>query len=209
MYKRNLSVVIITVGICLLSLIIFLNIIYNNPKNFLEREIISENDDGRTFEVPSLPEGFGDEYTEWATLQVNPTYSFGLRFTNITIPRGSKIIEAYVKLFSIGSKGHCHVNCTIYCDNTSDALNFSTKGCLERCGRNYTKASVDWNEKLPYLSWVKTPSIKYLVQEVINRADWKAGNALAILFITKHSDDSAVFDNYGGGHPARLYIEWR
>ena len=35
---------------------------------------------------------------------------FGVRFTNVNIPHGVKIKEAYVELFSIGTPGHDHPN---------------------------------------------------------------------------------------------------
>lgn len=200
-----ISIIILVITVAILTMVL---VKFSEESNFIELQVTSENDDGRTFEVPSTG-AYGDEYEAWANLQVNPSYSFGVRFTDVSIPKNATIKEAYVKLFSLGIPKHQHINCTIYCDNVGNAVNFSTMGCLKINGREYTKTSQDWNNNdLPYKDWVKTPSITHLIQEVVNRRDWKTDNAIAVLFISKHTPDSAVFDNYGGGHPARLYIEW-
>jgi hypothetical protein len=172
--------------------------------------VISEQDDGRTFEVPSSPDGFGNEPDDWANLEINPSYSFGIKFNNITIPKGTIITNAYVKLYSIGlSNRNDHVNCTIYGDNVDNADDFYTKGCLDRCGRIYTQKYAIWDVVTPFQQWVITPNLKNILQEIINRPGWEKNNSIALLFITQHTQDAAVFNNFNLGNVAELDIEFR
>lgn len=174
----------------------------------LTLQITSEDDDGRSFEVPSTM-GYGNEPGAWANLQINPSYSFGIRFINVSIPKNAQITKAYVKLYSIGIPGHNQVNCLIYGDNVDNALNLTAMGCLDRSGRIYTNKSVDWDAPAPYHVWVQTPSLASIIQEIIDRPGWEIGNPIALLFVTKNTDDTAVFANYDQGNPAELYIEWK
>ena len=207
--KKNISkyIPLIIVGVALIVLGIVCPIFFSNDSYLLHRRIIDEFDDTRTFET-SNEQGSGNEPDSWANLQVTSSYSFGIRFNNITIPKGSKIINAYVKLFSIGIPGHNHIDCIIYGDSDTNAINFSTKGCLKRSGRNYTESYVIWDAKSPYQKWVKTPILTEIVKEIINKPGWENGKSIVFLFITQHTMNSAVFSNFGRGNPSELYIYW-
>ena len=79
------------------------------------------SDDARTFIAENSPTGYGDEDGAWALLQLSPSYSFGLRFNNVTIPHNAKIQEAYVRLFSVGTPRSSSPNCMIYGDRTNNS----------------------------------------------------------------------------------------
>ena len=204
--KLILSITIITILVVATLSLIFTN---HEKYNIFTAQVIAEYNDGRTFTTLYNEKGYGNENDAWALLQLSPSYSFGVRFINVSIPQGAKIKKAYVELYSIGTPGHRHPNCKIYCDDTDNAVNFSVKGVLDICGRNYTTNYTRWNTTLPYSKWVKTPSIAKQVQEVINRENWTSGNAIAVLFVTEGLRGySAAFHNYAAGNPAKLYIEW-
>ena len=204
--KLILSITIITILVVATLSLIFSN---HEKYNIFTAQVIAEYDDGRTFTTLYNEKGYGNENDAWALLQLSPSYSFGVRFINVSIPQGAKIKKAYVELYSIGTPGHRHPNCKIYCDDTDNAVNFSVKGVLDICGRNYTTNYTRWNTTLPYGKWVKTPSIAKQVQEVINRENWTSGNAIVVLFVTEGLRGySATFHNYAAGNPAKLYIEW-
>ena len=170
-------------------------------------KISSPHDDARTFITNIGDEGYGDEDGGWAMLQLAPSYSFGVRFVNVSVPHGARIKNAYVELYSLGTPGHDHPNCRIYCDDSDDAVNFSVKGVLDRCGRNYTENFTRWNETVPYGKWVRTPSIAAQIQEIVDRENWTSGNAIAVLFVSEGLRGySATFQNYENGYPARLHI---
>lgn len=167
-----------------------------------------ENDDGRTFTVERSDVGYGNEYDGWALLQLSPSYSFGVKFDNISIPKDAIIRSAVIELFSVGTPLHRSVNCIIYGDNASSAVNFSVAGVLNISGRNYTKSFLVWNETIPY-GWVTTPSVVDILQEVRMRENWTAGHSVVFLFVTQGLKQySSTFQNYQTGDPARLLLEW-
>ena len=209
-HRKKKNTVYLLISITILVLICISIYIYFNAiaTSTLTRKVMSEQDDGRTFEVPSSPDGFGNEPEGWANLEINPTYSFGVRFTNISLPRGSRVIDAYVKLFSIGLPNrNDHVSCTIYADNVDTSDDFYTKGCLDRCGRIYTTNSVLWDAITPFTQWIKTPALTDIIQEIIERPGWEQGNSISLLFITRHTNNSAAFNNFELGNSAELVIK--
>ena len=173
-------------------------------------EVSDENDDARTFTAELSTLGYETENGVWQSLQLSPSYSFGVRFINVTIPTNVTLVDAYVELYSTGSPGLDHPNCNIYCDNADDSVNFTLAGALNISGRNYTENFATWNTTVTYGEWVKSPSITSLVQEVISRENWTSGNSITVLFVTnKYSGYAATFQNYERGYPAKLYIKWK
>jgi len=171
-------------------------------------EVADENDDSRTFTVELSPKGYENENGNWP-LQLSPSYSFGVRFTNVSIPKDAKILQAYVEVYSIGTPGHSHPNCKIYCDNSDNASNFSIIGVLDISGRNYTSNYSLWNSTVPYGEWVKSPLLTAQINEVMSRKNWSSGNSIAVLFVTEGIRGySAAFKNYESNFPAKLYIKW-
>lgn len=197
--------------VALFSLVVVLSLVYymvtRSDYVTLVIKVQAPDDDARTFITGVDGEGYGDEDGGWAMLQLAPSYSFGVRFVNVFVPHGARIKDAYVELYSVGTPGHDHPNCRIYCDASDNAVNFSVCGVLDRCGRVYTTNFTRWNETVSYGKWVKTPSIAAQIQEVVNRKNWTSGNAVVVLFISEGIRGySATFQNYENGYPARLHI---
>lgn len=207
--KKNM---IIIYGVIVIVIVILLVISQINISDGPNSEVFFVNDDyddGRSFTVENNEEGYENENGGWALLQLSKSYSFGVRFTNVVIPQGAKIKKAYVELYSIGTPGHNHTNCKIYCDNVDDAADFTNIGVLNISGRTYTSNFETWNETVQYGEWVKTPILTGLIQEVVNRPNWASGNSIAVLFVSEGlTGYSATFQNYENGYPTRLYVEW-
>jgi len=202
---------LLIVGILVIVLAIIIVLSQMDLADNTQSEIFEVNDDyddGRTFTVENNELGYENENGGWAKNQLAKSYSFGVRFTNVSIPHGVKIKNAYVEVYSIGTPGHSTPNCKIYCDDVDDAVNFSV-GVLDISGRKYTSAYSRWNETVPYAEWVKTPKLTALIQEIISRPNWAVGNSIAVLFVSEGlTGYSATFDNYENGYPAKLYVEW-
>ena len=180
------------------------------PPNHDIYYVEDEFDDARTFTVMLNELQSETEHGSWALLQLSPSYSFGVRFNNITISNNSEIVDAYVELYSIGTPGHDHPNCKIYCDNADNAENFTTTGVLNISGRNYTTNYSLWNATVSFDEWVKSPSITESVKEVVSRINWSNGNSIAVLFVSEgYPGYSAAFENYENNYPAKLHILWR
>ena len=207
--RETVAVLILTI-IILASVNFFILFNSGEDNSIISTYFVSNpDDDSRTFIAENTDLGYGNEDGEWALLQLSPSYSFGVRFINISIPKNALIKDAYIELFSVGTPWASSPNCIIYCDKTGDALNFSEYGVLKRCGRNYTDNSISWNETLQYNTWVKTPSLKKITQEIIKRDDWKEGNAIAYLFVTNGLREySATFQNFESGYASKLVIKW-
>jgi len=171
--------------------------------------VSAPDDDARTFLAERSDVGYGNEDGQWALLQLSPSYSFGLRFRNISIPRYAEIKEAYVKLYSIGTPRSNRPNCLIYGDKINNSYNFTTYGVFERCGRNYTQAVVDWNESVAFSVWVETPNLQSIIQEIVTNETWEENNSLSLLFITKGIPGySATFQNVESGYASALLVKW-
>lgn len=214
----NLAIAVLVI-IVLLSVIVLFVVPENNDDKIQDEQKFNENlfyvdngtDDARTFSVDLSDEGFGNEDGYYENLQLSPSYSFGLRFNNISIPKNAIIIDAYVGVYSVGTPGHRSPNCKIYADNVSNAASFNdTIGVLNITGRNYTESSVLWNETVAYDQWVRTPSITSVVQEVIDNNEWAENNSIAILFVTQgYWEYIASFNNFERGFASRLHVEWK
>jgi hypothetical protein len=117
----------------------------------------------------------------------------GLRFRNISIPRGAIIDSAYIVITSHEGKdaediaiitivGHAHGNAPTF---SMDALITS---------RDQTSNRVEWTVNVPWTLWgtYQTPDLKAIVQEIIDRSDWQSGNALALLLKGRNQGASDV-----------------
>jgi hypothetical protein len=208
--KKNIIILIIISIVIISAAIFFIRDFMANANVHHEEYVVNnEHDDARTFTTQNSQTGYGNEDGKWASLQLSPSYSFGVRFTNVSIPRNATIKNAYIQLYSIGTSAHRHPRCKIYCDAVGNAVNFSTIGVLNICGRIYTINYSQWNETLPYGVWVSTPSLVAPLQELISKQNWTQGNALAFLFISDGTPDcAAAFQNYENEKPAKLYVEW-
>jgi len=122
-----------------------------------------------------------------------------VRFPHITIPQGANINSAYVSVISYST---CWLSTydSVACEDVDSALSFSTSmGSYDISNRwaNRTDAFVIWNEdmKLSSIHPDSTPDLKDLLQEVVNRPNWKSGNAVVFIFKNvKDNNDSAMFE---------------
>jgi len=113
----------------------------------------------------------------------------GMRFTNITIPKGSTINVAYIVFTCRAPNSATAVKSRLRGEDIDDAPTFSD--IADYNSRDRTSASVDW-DNLP--AWVvdteyTSPDIKTVIQEIIDRAGWASGNDL-VMFWDDHDDRS-------------------
>ncbi len=108
----------------------------------------------------------------------------GLRFTNINVPKNATIINAYVQ-FTADETNSTTINLNIYGQNIGNAPTF-TSTASNITSRSKTSNTVAWSPA----AWTtigeagvnqRTPNIATIVQTIVNRADWNANNAMAIL----------------------------
>ena len=211
---KNINKIILII-IPIIAIILFFTFFLGSSDNLDEYnisifEVENPNDDARSFTVMFNVDESKTENGAWAILQLSPSYSFGVRFNNVTIPQNATINNVYVELYSIGTPGHLHPNCKIYCDDVNNSIDFSVYGVLNNSGRIYTTNYEYWNSTVSYGKWIKTPSITSCITEVISRSNWTSGNSISILFVSEGIRGYAsAFQNYEKGYPARLYLEWK
>lgn len=126
----------------------------------------------------------------------------GMRFTNVALPPGATITDAYVQFevdeVSTGSpvsllvQGEASLNPPTF---TTTARNVS--------GRPRTSSSVPWNPA----SWPatqvagpdqRTPNIAGVIQEIVSQAGWASGNAVSIIVTGSGQRTAEAFDGSRG-----------
>jgi len=114
----------------------------------------------------------------------------GARFLLVAIPKGSTIQSAFLTV-EPSSNAEDEPNHTFYCEAADDAATFTTDAS-NISGRSRTTRSVLWDSAdlgASGTSRHNTPDLSGIVGEVISRAGWVSGNALA--FIWHGSADAA------------------
>ena len=118
--------------------------------------------------------------TDGSTVQ-----TVGLRFTNVTVPRGATLTNAYVQ-FSVDEVSTGATNLTIAAQDADTAATFTTgTGNISSRPRTAT-AAVAWTPA----SWPtvgargpdqRTPDLAAPLNQVVQRTGWTSGNALALI----------------------------
>jgi len=168
----------------------------------LDRQVGASADDIRVHWTGSA---WGADYT---VVQVYVGYysdawckfGSGMRFTSITIPKGSTITAAYFTIRCDSARSGTTVNTKIHGEDADNPGQFSDYS--DYSGRARTTAVVNWDD-IP--AWTldtdyNSPEIKTIIQEIIDRAGWSSGNAL-VIFWDDHDDRST----HGSGCSRRGY----
>jgi len=109
----------------------------------------------------------------------------GLRFTNILVPPGATITQAYVQFTTDEIK--TEATALKIEAQASDHAPAFTANAFDLSSRSRTTASVNWAPA----AWATanetgtaqaTPDLKNIIQELVNRPGWQNGTALALLF---------------------------
>ncbi|MBX2877596.1 MAG: hypothetical protein KTR30_36090, partial [Saprospiraceae bacterium] len=117
----------------------------------------------------------------------------GLRFRDIMIPKGAVIESAFLRLFSHEGKSAEDVaKITIVGEATDNAQTYTEDALIT--DRPQTSASAlwevaeDWTIYEPY----ETVDLSAIIQEIIGRDGWVAGNALALMLVGENQGPSEV-----------------
>lgn len=119
--------------------------------------------------------------------------SAGLRFRNIYIPQGAKIDSAFLILFSHEGKSADDVaRITIAGEAADNAQTFTEDALIT--ARPRTTATLLWEVAEEWELWesYRTPDLKNIVQEIVNRGGWASGNALALFLLGENQGVSDV-----------------
>jgi hypothetical protein len=132
-------------------------------------------------DIPLGSEGTNDERTG------------GYRFLAVTIPNGASITTATLTRTAYDTYSADPNVCRVYVSGEAadDATVFSTvAGNLNTTARPRSTAYAVWTITTQVADSEYTVDVTTIVQEIVNRAGWASGNALAIL-IDCHEDTNA------------------
>jgi hypothetical protein len=122
----------------------------------------------------------------------------GLRFQNITVPRGAEITRAYITLCADETNSNSS-NFRIDIELNDDSPAFTV---LHNNISNRTLSGnpISW---LPVPSFAsvhadyQTPDLSALVQQIVGRSGWQSGNSL--VFVLEARSGTRVAESYDGG----------
>jgi len=111
-------------------------------------------------------------------LRIGYTYQAGFRFTNVKIPKGAEILEARLQLASPwyheGKPSVVRV-CGDNSGNSAPLTGELRKRSLTSC-INWSIGGV-WRRG----EYQDSADLSYIIQEIINRPDWRSGNSLTLI----------------------------
>ncbi len=134
----------------------------------------------------------------------------GMRFTNVTVPGGATISNAYVQ-FQVDETNTGATSLTIQGQAIDDAPTF-TSASTDISSRGRTTASASWTP----VAWntvgeagpdQRTPDIKSIIQEIVDRPGWTSGNDIVIIF-TGSGERTAESYNGSASAAPLLHIEY-
>ncbi len=117
--------------------------------------------------------------------------SAGLRFQNMTIPRGAIIDSAFLRVCSHeGKTAEDVAKITIHGEASDNAVTYDLNNLIT--DRPKTSASLLWtvDEEWGIWEFYKTPNIGSLVQEIVNRSGWSYGNSMAFILTGENQGPS-------------------
>lgn len=132
------------------------------------------------------------------------------RFLNITIPQGSTITGAYIRLTSRYQGGDA-VSIDIYGNDADDATALITYDSFDEVTK--TTAKVDWDINAAWVEGTQYDSVSLIsiIQEIVNRAGWSSGNALMLMLYNDAASSykqGYAIDYDGGSAKAELHVTW-
>lgn len=106
----------------------------------------------------------------------------GVRFA-LNVPQGATITSAYLKITSNGGWGGGAGSATVYGHDTDDSSAFNAGLENNLSDRPLTSANVAWSTGAAWTNNVvySSPDIKTVLQEIVDRGGWAAGNYLSLL----------------------------
>lgn len=143
----------------------------------------------------------GGSYNETAATQYmgnfgGTSFVHLLRWTNVTVPAGATISSAILDLYSAGTTAGSQAKAKFYGEANDNAPTSSSSN--KPSDRPLTTASATKN--FTNSSWlatgfgIETVDVTSIIQEILARAGWADGNALAIIA----KDNGSSTDNYIG-----------
>ena len=159
----------------------------------------------------------GTMYTTMTDIEVGDSGSLdlwlGLRFTNISVPQGATITNAYVQFQTDDTPANTSSSTISIWGQAADNPTTFTSTAYNITGRTRTAANVtgwsppQWTTANQRGINQQTPDISVIIQEIVNRSGWTSGNSMAILLDGIGEREAESYDGNSAG-AAQLVIEY-
>lgn len=142
---------------------------------------------------------------------VNDDQFIGMRFSNVSIPAGKKIKQAYIQFTVDELKSNDPSNLQIFAEDAANPASYSTVA-FDISGRSYFNDSVSWNPA----SWStvgnassaqRTTDISRLVDSIRINGGWQNGDAMAFMIKGTGTRTAESYDGSAADAP-QLVIEY-
>ncbi|MBN8596026.1 MAG: PKD domain-containing protein [Anaerolineae bacterium] len=133
----------------------------------------------------------------------------GLRFTGVNLPPGAVIADAWLTVYSPFDQW-IGVDIEVAGDLSANSLPFSSSALPGDRPRTSNRVSSGTNRLTP-TGWASYTGLAGIVQEIVNQADWAAGNSLTLVIEGRGSDWARKFFTAYEADPAlapQLMIAW-
>src|SRR4051794_18240627 len=171
-----------------------------------ERRVVVGADDAEEFATGSM-------YLTSSDLELvydGSNQRVGIRFTNVTIPKGATITKAYLQFeaketqseaTSLAIQGQAADNAATF---TSASGNISTRA---RTGSSISWTPPAWTLVGEAGANQRSPDLSPAIQEILNRNNWASGNALALIITGTGHRTAWAYDGKTASAPL-LHIEY-
>jgi len=136
----------------------------------------------------------------------------GLRFNDVEIPKNALITNAYIQ-FTVDEDNSEDTSLIINGHASDNAPEFTTID-FGITTREKTAATVQWDNVHPWSGKgtistdQRTPDLKSIVQEIVNKNNWSIHNAMAFIFTGSGKRVAISFDQNPGKAPL-LHVEFK
>ncbi|KPA15696.1 secreted protein containing Peptidase S9, prolyl oligopeptidase active site region domain protein [Candidatus Magnetomorum sp. HK-1] len=136
----------------------------------------------------------------------------GLRFNDVEIPKNALITNAYIQ-FTVDEDNSEDTSLIIHGHASDNSPIFSTID-FGITTREKTAATVQWDNVPPWSGKgtistdQRTPDLKSIVQEIVNKDNWTIHNAMAFIFTGSGKRVAISFDQNPGKAPL-LHVEFK
>ena len=132
----------------------------------------------------------------------------GLRFANISIPQGAHIDRAWIE-FETDETGSAATSLSFTAENSDNAPAF-TAAAYDISNRFTVNASVPWDAMDPWTTVNEkhqSPDLSTVLQQVINRGGWVAGNAVVFIISGQGTRTAESYEGEAGA-ASLLHVEY-
>lgn len=136
--------------------------------------------------------------------------TIGMRFKNLNIPKGANITNAYLQ-FEVDETSTQSTTLFIQAEASDNTQTFTTSNSnisnRPKTSNHISWSPVSWNNKNDAGLDQRTPNLKDIVQEIVDRDGWVSGNSMVFII---DGEGKRVAESYDGesSAAAHLHVEY-